>query len=88
MTRRPVILVVDDEPQILRVMRASLPPRGYDVRTAPGGEEALDELAKEIGISRQAVYAALHRGIIPSIRIGKRFVLPRTAIAEWLRTAG
>ena len=48
MTRRPVILVVDDEPQILRVMRASLPPRGYEVRTAPGGEEALDELRKEI----------------------------------------
>ena len=48
MTRKPVILVVDDEPQILRVMRASLPPRGYEVRTAPGGEEALDELSKEI----------------------------------------
>src|ERR1041385_6814861 len=48
MTRKPVILVVDDEPQILRVMRASLPPRGYEVRTAPGGEEALDELRKEM----------------------------------------
>jgi len=49
---------------------------------------SVDELAKEIGISRQAAYTALHRGIIPSIRIGKRFVLPRAAIAEWLRTAG
>lgn len=48
MTRKPVILVVDDEPQILRVMRASLPPRGYQVRTAPGGAEALDELSKEL----------------------------------------
>lgn len=48
MTRKPVILVVDDEPQILRVMRATLPARGYEVRTAPGGEEALDELQKEI----------------------------------------
>lgn len=50
--------------------------------------ESVDELAKELGISRQAAYAALHRGVIPSIRIGKRFVLPRAAIAEWLRTAG
>ena len=41
------ILVVDDEPQILRVMRASLPARGYEVRTAPGGLEALDEINKE-----------------------------------------
>lgn len=49
---------------------------------------SVDELAKEIGISRQAAYVALRRGIIPSIRIGKRFVLPRAAIAEWLRTAG
>jgi two-component system KDP operon response regulator KdpE len=45
---KPVILVVDDEPQILRVMRASLPARGYEVRTAPGGEEALDEIRKEV----------------------------------------
>jgi hypothetical protein len=30
----------------------------------------------------------LRRGIIPHIRIGKRFILPRAAIAEWLRTAG
>jgi two-component system KDP operon response regulator KdpE len=47
MTRKPVILVVDDEPQILRVMRASLQPRGYEVRTAPGGREALDEIHKQ-----------------------------------------
>lgn len=48
MNNRPVILVVDDEPQILRVMRAGLPARGYDVRTASGGEEALEELRKEM----------------------------------------
>jgi len=44
---KPVILVVDDEPQILRVMRTSLPAQGYEVRTAPGGEEALDEVRKD-----------------------------------------
>jgi excisionase family DNA binding protein len=49
---------------------------------------SVDELAKEIGISRQAAYSALHRGVIPHIRIGKRFILPRSAITEWLRTAG
>ncbi|HXF38080.1 MAG TPA: response regulator transcription factor [Blastocatellia bacterium] len=48
MTRKPLILVVDDEPQILRVMRASLPARGFDVRTASGGEQALDEIRKEM----------------------------------------
>jgi len=44
---KPVILVVDDEPQILRVMRASLPARGYEVRTVPGGREALEEIRKQ-----------------------------------------
>jgi len=47
-SRKPLILIVDDEPQILRVMRTSLPPRGYEVRTAPGGEEALDEIHKQM----------------------------------------
>ncbi len=39
------ILVVDDEPQILRALRAALRGHGYDVQTAADGEEALDLLA-------------------------------------------
>ena len=39
------ILVVDDEPQILRALRAALKGHGYDVQTAVDGEEALDALA-------------------------------------------
>jgi two-component system KDP operon response regulator KdpE len=35
------ILVVDDEPQITRVLRRSLAARGYDVQVAGEGEEAL-----------------------------------------------
>jgi two-component system KDP operon response regulator KdpE len=45
---KPVVLVVDDEPQILRVMRASLPIRGYEVLTASTGEEALNQLSKQV----------------------------------------
>jgi len=46
--RKPIILVVDDELQILRVLRTSLPLWGYEARTAQGGAEALDEIAKEM----------------------------------------
>jgi two-component system, OmpR family, KDP operon response regulator KdpE len=46
--KKPVVLVVDDEPQILRVMRASLPIRGYEVLTASSGEEALNQLSKQV----------------------------------------
>jgi two-component system, OmpR family, KDP operon response regulator KdpE len=35
------VLVVDDEPQILRAMRTALRARGYQVATASGGNEAL-----------------------------------------------
>ncbi|HYM01254.1 MAG TPA: response regulator [Blastocatellia bacterium] len=45
-TKRPLVLVVDDEPQILRVMRTVLPPRGYDVNVASRGEEALEQMRK------------------------------------------
>jgi two-component system KDP operon response regulator KdpE len=39
------ILVVDDEPQILRALRTSLQGAGYDVDVAASGEEALSSAA-------------------------------------------
>jgi two-component system, OmpR family, KDP operon response regulator KdpE len=42
MTDRPHILVVDDEPQITRVLRTSLSAQGYDIRVANSGEMALE----------------------------------------------
>ena len=41
------ILVVDDEPQIRRVMRTTLVARGYMVSDARSGEEALEKLREE-----------------------------------------
>jgi len=59
-------------------------------RKAAGGTTypSVDALAKELGISRQAAYTGLRDKKIPHIRIGKRFVIPRSAIEEWLRSAG
>jgi len=42
MTDRPHILVVDDEPQITRVLRTALDAQGYDIRVAHDGEMALE----------------------------------------------
>ena len=42
MPDRPHILVVDDEPQITRVLRTSLASQGYDIRVANSGEMALE----------------------------------------------
>ena len=41
------ILVVDDEPQIRRVMRTTLVARGYTVSDARNGEEALEKVREE-----------------------------------------
>ena len=38
----PHILVVDDEPQITRVLRTSLSAQGYDIRVANSGEMAFE----------------------------------------------
>ena len=42
----PVILVVDDEPQIRRVMRVALTTNGYEIVDARTGEEAIEAVAK------------------------------------------
>ena len=41
------ILVVDDEPQIRRVMKSALTKQGYFVADARGGEEALERIRQE-----------------------------------------
>ncbi len=47
MTPDPLILVVDDVPQNVRLLEAVLSPRGFRVATASSGEEALEVLGKE-----------------------------------------
>src|ERR1700733_4505006 len=43
----PKILIVDDEPQILRFLRASLPPHGYECVEAGTGSQAIKAFASE-----------------------------------------
>jgi two-component system KDP operon response regulator KdpE len=40
-TERPVVLVVDDEPELLRTLAITLRARGYDVHTAPTATDAV-----------------------------------------------
>jgi two-component system KDP operon response regulator KdpE len=42
MNEHPHILVVDDEPQITRVLRTTLSAQGYEIRVANNGEMALE----------------------------------------------
>ena len=45
MKAKPVILVVDDQPQNIELLEAYLVPQGYEIVKAANGEEALVKLA-------------------------------------------
>lgn len=47
-----------------------------------------DEAAEYLGISRPQAYLGVHRGDIPSIRIGKRILIPKAALDKLLANAG
>jgi excisionase family DNA binding protein len=49
---------------------------------------SVDELAAELGVSRATAYTGLREGTIPGIRLGNRFIIPRAAVSQWLRSAG
>lgn len=45
--RRRTILIVDDEPKIVRFIGANLEASGYETLTAPDGRSALDQLGRQ-----------------------------------------
>jgi excisionase family DNA binding protein len=47
----------------------------------------VEQLASLLGVSRAAVYRELRANRIPHFRMGKRYVIPRSAIARWLKSA-
>lgn len=44
----------------------------------------IDEAARALGISRNSAFAAAHRGEIPTIRIGRRLLVPKVAFEKML----
>lgn len=68
-SKLPKILIVDDEPQIQRFLRAGLPPHGYDCIEAATAAEAIKLFAKEkpdavildLGLPDQDGFAVIQR---------------------------
>jgi excisionase family DNA binding protein len=46
------------------------------------------EIAQRLDLGRLAVYAMLEQGIIPGIRLGRRWIITRHAYEQWERTCG
>jgi excisionase family DNA binding protein len=55
---------------------------------APSSRIAVPEIAKRLNIGRLTVYAMLEQGIIPGLRLGRRWIVTRHAYLEWERTCG
>jgi len=48
----------------------------------------IDDAAKTLGISRNAAYGAAKSGELPTIKIGKRLLVPKVALDRLLESAG
>ena len=46
------------------------------------------EVARLLGISRGSAYAAILTGELPHLRVGKRILVPKAALARMLEQAG
>jgi len=49
---------------------------------------SVPEVAQRLNVGRLAVYAMLEQGIMPGIRLGRRWIITRQAFEQWERTCG
>jgi len=49
---------------------------------------SVPDIAARLAIGRQAVYEMLEQGILPGIRLGRRWIVTRHAYEQWERTCG
>jgi excisionase family DNA binding protein len=54
----------------------------------PNNRIAVSKIAERLGIGRLAVYTMLEEGIIPGIRLGRRWIVTQRAYERWERTCG
>ena len=48
---------------------------------------SVPEAARLLGVSRMTAYSAIREGVIPSLRIGRRVLVPRAALDRLLAQA-
>jgi excisionase family DNA binding protein len=46
------------------------------------------EIARRLNVGRLAVYSMLEQGIIPAVRLGRRWIITRHAYLAWERNCG
>jgi excisionase family DNA binding protein len=55
---------------------------------SPSSRISVLEIARRLDIGRLAVYTMLEQGLLPGIRLGRRWIVTRHAFENWERTCG
>ena len=55
---------------------------------SPSSRISVLEIARRLNIGRLAVYSMLEKGIIPGLRLGRRWIITRQAYLTWESTCG
>jgi excisionase family DNA binding protein len=67
-------------------------PHGFSFGISEGDHRSsrmtVPEIVHRLRVGRLAVYAMLEQGIIPGIRLGRRWIITRNAYEHWERTCG
>ena len=61
---------------------------GDGLADSPSSRISVLEIARRLNIGRMAVYSMLEQGIMPGIRLGRRWIITRHAYEQWERTCG
>ena len=63
-------------------------PSTDELVDSPSSRISVLEIARRLSIGRLAVYSILKQGIIPGVRLGRRWIITRPAYLAWERTCG
>ena len=56
--------------------------------TSLSNRMSVQEIARRLEIGRLAVYTMPEQGVLPGIRLGRRWIITRYAYEQWERTCG
>jgi excisionase family DNA binding protein len=63
-------------------------PSADELVDSPSSRISVLEITRRLSIGRLAVYSMLEQGIIPGLRLGRRWIITRHAYLTWERTCG
>jgi excisionase family DNA binding protein len=69
-------------------MAEQMQPRADEAADSPSSRISVLEIARRLDIGRLAVYSMLEKGIIPGLRLGRRWIITRQAYLTWESTCG